>query len=72
MTIQSGFDNLGLNVHLQLAVKEAGYLEPTPIQRPQLLQPIPSCKTQPLGLKPLCRTQPLEQTRLQRTQLTNA
>jgi ATP-dependent RNA helicase RhlE len=32
MTIQSRFDNLGLNIQLQRAVNEAGYLEPTPIQ----------------------------------------
>ena len=32
MTIQSGFENIGLNIHLQRAIHDAGYVTPTPIQ----------------------------------------
>jgi len=39
MSIQAAFHNLGLNVHLQRAVHESGYVDPTPIQS-QTIPPI--------------------------------
>ena len=39
MSIQAAFHNLGLNAHLQRAVHESGYVDPTPIQS-QTIPPI--------------------------------
>ena len=39
MSHQAAFQNLGLNAHLQRAVHESGYIEPTPIQS-QTIPPI--------------------------------